>query len=43
MTEFAGAFEDADRVQVLDIYAASEEPIAGVDAPALVKAMTGGG
>jgi UDP-N-acetylmuramate--alanine ligase len=24
-------------VQVLDIYAASEEPIAGVDAPALVR------
>ena len=32
MAEFAGAFEDADTVQVLDIYAASEEPIAGVDA-----------
>jgi len=37
MTEFAGAFKDADTVQVLDIYAASEEPIAGVDAQALVK------
>src|ERR1700733_5899391 len=37
MTEFAGAFKDADTVEVLDIYAASEEPIAGVDAQALVK------
>jgi UDP-N-acetylmuramate--alanine ligase len=37
MGEFAGAFGDADRVEVLDIYAASEEPIAGVDARALVK------
>src|SRR6267154_4039067 len=37
MTEFAGAFGDADTVQVLDIYAASEEPIPGVDAAALVK------
>jgi UDP-N-acetylmuramate--alanine ligase len=36
MTEFAGAFGDADAVQVLDIYAASEEPIAGVTAQALV-------
>jgi UDP-N-acetylmuramate--alanine ligase len=30
--EFARAFVDADTVQVLDIYAASEEPIPGVDA-----------
>jgi UDP-N-acetylmuramate--alanine ligase len=37
MGEFAGAFGDADRVEVLDIYAASEEPIAGVTAEALVK------
>ncbi len=37
MTEFAGAFGDADRVEVLDIYAASEEPIAGVTAEALVR------
>jgi len=37
MGEFAGAFGDADRVAVLDIYAASEEPIAGVDARTLVK------
>src|ERR1700723_602065 len=39
MAEFAACFEDADTVQVLDIYAASEEPIAGVDAPALVRAV----
>lgn len=39
MADFAGAFDDADVVQVLDIYAASEEPIAGVDAGALVKAI----
>ena len=30
MAEFAGAFRDATSVQVLDIYAASEEPLAGV-------------
>lgn len=39
MAEFSTAFEDADTVQILDIYAASEAPIAGVDAPALVKAV----
>jgi UDP-N-acetylmuramate--alanine ligase len=39
MTEFAGAFKDADTVQVLDIYAASEQPIEGVDAQALVMAI----
>jgi UDP-N-acetylmuramate--alanine ligase len=41
MMEFAGAFRDADSVEVLDIYAASEEPLAGVDAQTLVKAMRG--
>ena len=30
MDEFAAAFSDADRLLVLDIYAASEQPIAGV-------------
>ena len=39
MKEFAVAFDDADRVEVLDIYAASEKPIAGVTAEALVKAI----
>jgi UDP-N-acetylmuramate--alanine ligase len=43
MTEFAGAFKDADAVEVLDIYAASEEPIAGVDARALVKEISAAG
>jgi UDP-N-acetylmuramate--alanine ligase len=39
MAEFATAFDEADTVQVLDIYAASEDPIAGVDSKALVKAI----
>jgi UDP-N-acetylmuramate--alanine ligase len=39
MAEFATAFDDADTVQVLDIYAASEEPIAGVDSQSLVRAI----
>lgn len=38
MMEFATAFDRADSVQVLDIYAASELPIAGVDAGVLVRA-----
>jgi UDP-N-acetylmuramate--alanine ligase len=37
--EFARAFVDADSLEVLDIYAASEEPIAGVDAQGLVEAI----
>jgi len=37
MEEFAHAFDDAASVEVLDIYAASEEPITGVTAPALVE------
>jgi len=39
MTEFSRAFKDADTVQVLDIYAASEEPIAGVTGEALADAI----
>jgi len=39
MFEFGGAFKDADRVEVLDIYAASEEPIEGIDAEALVRTI----
>lgn len=39
MEEFAGSFGEADCVEVLDIYAASEEPIAGITAEALVKAI----
>ncbi len=36
MDDFARAFHQADRVHVLDIYAASENPIAGVTAEAMV-------
>jgi UDP-N-acetylmuramate--alanine ligase len=43
MGEFATAFKDADTVEVLDIYAASEEPIAGVDAEALVREIRAAG
>jgi UDP-N-acetylmuramate--alanine ligase len=39
MAEFAGAFHSADTVAVLDIYAASEEPIAGVTGAALAAAI----
>lgn len=39
MHEFASAFDDASTVEVLDIYAASEEPIDGVTAEALVRAI----
>jgi UDP-N-acetylmuramate--alanine ligase len=39
MKEFATAFEDASTVQILDIYAASEEPIEGVSSEALVRAI----
>ena len=35
MPEFAAAFADADSVEVLDIYAASEDPIPGVTGEAL--------
>jgi UDP-N-acetylmuramate--alanine ligase len=41
MAEFAGAFGDADRVEVLDIYAASEEPIAGVTGEGLAREIGG--
>ena len=37
--EFVTAFDDASTVEVLDIYAASEEPIDGVTSRALVAAM----
>jgi UDP-N-acetylmuramate--alanine ligase len=39
MDEFARAFHSADRVIVLDIYAASEQPIEGVTAQALAARM----
>ncbi len=37
MDEFASAFPDADRLLVLDIYAASEQPIAGVSGLTLAQ------
>jgi UDP-N-acetylmuramate--alanine ligase len=39
MEDFAGAFGDADAVQVLDIYAASEAPIEGVSGETLAAAI----
>ncbi len=41
--EFATAFRDADTVQVLDIYAASEEPIPGTTAESLVQRIRSAG
>ena len=45
MEDFAGAFGDADAVQVLDIYAASEQPIEGITGEVLAAAIreNGGG
>jgi UDP-N-acetylmuramate--alanine ligase len=39
LAEFATAFTDADTLQLLDIYAASEEPIPGIDAPTLAATI----
>jgi UDP-N-acetylmuramate--alanine ligase len=39
MSEFATAFDGADTVQIVDIYPASEEPIPGVDALAMVRVV----
>jgi UDP-N-acetylmuramate--alanine ligase len=39
MDDFASAFEDADSLYILDIYAASEPPIEGVTADALAKCL----
>jgi UDP-N-acetylmuramate--alanine ligase len=39
LDEFARAFHSADRVVLLDIYAASEQPIEGVTAQALAARM----
>ena len=39
MAEFAGAFGDADAVQVLDIYAASEPPMEGVTGERLAEVI----
>ena len=37
MDEFAGCFDDADAVRIIDLYAASETPIAGVDSEVLAQ------
>jgi UDP-N-acetylmuramate--alanine ligase len=39
MDDFARAFMDADRVFILDVYAASEKPIEGVTGAALADRM----
>ena len=41
MAEFAAAFTDADSVEILDIYAASEEPIPGITGEALAAKIHG--
>ena len=41
--DFVGAFAAADRVEIVDIYAASEQPIEGVTAQSLVRAMRAAG
>ena len=43
MSEFAGAFTDADIVRVMEIYAASETPLEGVSAEALVARIRANG
>jgi len=43
MDEFVTAFDDADSLYILDIYAASEPPIEGVTAEALAKRIQKGG
>ena len=43
LDKFAQSFEGADSVEVLDIYAASEAPIAGIDAQAIVCASQAAG
>jgi UDP-N-acetylmuramate--alanine ligase len=43
MDDFAGAFHQADSLYLLDIYAASEPPIEGVSAQALLERIRGFG
>ena len=43
MDEFAVAFEGADSLTVLDIYPASEQPIEGITAEALVRKIRDAG
>ena len=41
MQDFIGAFDDADSLIILDIYAASEQPIAGITGETLAEAVAG--
>ncbi len=41
--DFCGAFHQADRLLITDVYAASEEPIPGIDARTLASAITRSG
>jgi len=41
LDEFGGAFTDADRVVILPIYAASEEPLPGITAELLTSKIKG--
>lgn len=43
LDEFAGAFGEADCLRVMDLYAASEDPIAGVDSAALAARISRAG
>ena len=43
MDDFAKAFADASRVEVVDIYAASEQPIEGINAHTLVRVLRAAG
>jgi UDP-N-acetylmuramate--alanine ligase len=43
MDEFAGAFEGADSLFVLDVYAASEKPIDGITGEALARRISDNG
>ncbi|MGI8772670.1 MAG: UDP-N-acetylmuramate--L-alanine ligase [Acidobacteriaceae bacterium] len=43
LPEFAHAFDAADSVVLLDIYAASEDPIVGIDTPLLMERILGTG
>ena len=43
MGEFARAFNEAELVAVCDVYAAGEEPIAGVSSARLVEEMRASG
>jgi UDP-N-acetylmuramate--alanine ligase len=42
-TEFLGCFGDADRVVIVDVYAANENPIPGFDSPSLTHAIANAG